>query len=517
MTEWVLAVDLGTSGLKVGAVSVDGSVLATHEVALSTRFLPGGGVEQDTEQWWDGVVDAAQSIAAQGVDTAAVVAVAITGQYGSTVPVGPDHRAVGPCLIWADERGGRYAKAAYGGPAAGYKPTVVAPWLRYTAGLPNPSGSDPSGHALWLRYGDPRTHRAARWLLEPVDFLGMRLTGEVAATPASMVASWLTDNRPGRDPAYVDKLVQLARRDPDKLPPLRPSGGVLGTLSARAAAALGLPAGVPVASGVTDLHAAHCGSGAVGHRQAHFAVSTTSWISCSVPFKKTDVLHQMASVPGLRPGDYLMIDNQETAGASLQWLRDGVLGPGPLLPEGWSPSYDALVDLAATAEPGAGGVVFMPWLKGERSPVDDLRLRAGFLNLSLDTDRADLVRAVLEGVAYDLRWLAEYADSFAGVRLDPLRVLGGGARSTLWCQVYADVLDRRVERVARPDVAQLRGAASAALVAIGRIGWDEVPSLVPVDAVFDPCAEHRSLYDDGYAAFRAAHKRLKSWYHRSAR
>jgi len=162
-------------------------------------------------------------------------------------------------------------------------------------------------------------------------------------------------------------------------------------------------------------------------------------------------------------------------------------------------------------------VVFMPWLKGERSPVDDLRLRAGFLNLSLDTDRADLVRAVLEGVAYDLRWLAEYADSFAGVRLDPLRVLGGGARSTLWCQVYADVLDRRVERVERPDVAQLRGAASAALVAIGRIGWDEVPSLVPVDAVFDPCAEHRSLYDDGYAAFRAAHKRLKSWYHRSAR
>ena len=516
---WALAIDLGTSGLKVGAIGVDGTILATHEVALRLQFVGDGGVEQDTDEWWDGIRDGVQHLLAQGQRPDELLAVGITGQYGSTVPVGADRRAAGPCLVWADQRGERYAKKAFGGPAAGYDPRIVVPWLRYTAGLPSTSGSDPSGHALHLRYADQRTYRAAQWLLEPVDFIGLRLTGEVAATPTSMVATWLTDNRPEsqQEPRYVPRLIELARREADKLPPLLPSGGVLGSLSAQAADDLGLRAGVPVASGVTDLHAAHVGSGTLGHKRAHFAVSTTSWISCALPFKKTDAFHQIASIPGVRAGEYLMINNQETAGASLQWLRDGVLGPGPGLPDDWSPSYDGLTELAATSEPGARGVMFMPWLKGERSPVDDLRLRAGFINLSLGTTRADLVRAVLEGVAYDFRWVVEFADKFAGQRLEPLRMLGGGARSTLWAQTYADVLDRRVERVQRPDVAQLRGVAFLALVATGHLKWDDVEERIPVDRTFDPDPSTRRLHDDRYAAFRGAHRSLKGWYHKLAR
>jgi xylulokinase len=502
-----------------GPTAPHGSIIATHETALRLHFVGQGGVEQDTEEWWDGIRDGVRHLLGSGLAAADLLAVGVTGQYGSTVPVGPDRRAVGRCMVWADRRGGRHAKQAFGGPAVGYDPRIVVPWLRHTAGLPSTSGSDPSGHALWLRYADPRTYRAARWLLEPVDFIGMRLTGEVGATPASMVATWLTDNRPDRQvqPRYVPKLIELARREPGKLPPLLPSGGVLGSLSSEAAEELGLRVGVPVASGVTDLHAAHVGSGTLGHRRAHFAVSTTSWVSCALPFKKTDVLHQIASIPGLRPGEYLMIDNQETAGASLQWLRDGVLGPGAGLPEGWSPSYEGLVELAATSVPGAHGVMFLPWLKGERSPVDDLRLCAGFINLSLESTRADLVRAVLEGVAYNFRWLVESADTFAGERLTPLRILGGGARSTLWCQTYADVLDRRIERVQRPDVAQLRGVAFIALVATGNLRWDDVAERIPVDRAFDPDPGNRELHDERYAAFRGAHRSLKGWYHKLAR
>jgi xylulokinase len=511
-TSWVLAVDLGTSGLKVGSVSEDGVLLSVFHADLTTTFTDDGGVEQDTDSWWVGVRAGVAHALAAGADPAALVAVAITGQYGSTVPVGPRGDAVGPCLIWADDRGARWARAAVGGPAAGYRPSVVAPWIRHTGGLPSPNGADPSGHALYLRYGRPELHARVALLLEPVDFLGLRFTGVAAATPASAVGSWLTDNRPGAPLEYVPKLVRLARRDPAKLPPLRPSGSVLGGIAADASAELGLPEGVPVLGGVPDLHAAYVGSGAVEDYQAHVAISTTSWVSCAVPFKKTDVFHQIASVPGVRPGQYLMINNHETAGACLQWVRDGVLRTPGGHGSDWQPSYDDLVALAAESPPGAGGVVFTPWLKGERSPVDDRNLRAAFLNVSLDTDQADLVRAVLEGVAYNLRWLLEAADSFAKQRLDPLRVLGGGAQSDLWCQIHSDVTGRRVERIGSPGHAQLRGVALLALVGLGRLTLPETAERVPLDTVFEPEPAAQATYEPLYRAFASAYGRLKGWY-----
>lgn len=504
---WVLAIDLGSSGLKVGAVGLDGAILAAAQRELVTDFLPGGGVQQDTAQWWDGIVDGVRELRVH-VDPAAVVAVGITGQYASTVPVGADTTAVAPCLMWADDRAGPYARATYGGIAAGYKPQAVLPWLRYTGGAPSPGGADPTGHALLLKNEAPQTYSAVRTFLEPVDYLGLRLTGRAAGTPASMVTWWLTDNRPGRPLRYVPELVALAGRDAAKLPELLASGSRLGGITAAAGAELGLPEGVPVVAGVPDLHAAYLASGVTEDYATHFTISTTAWVSCAVPFKKTDVVHQIASIPGVRPGRYLVINNHETAGVCLQWLRDGVLGGMD------STSYEDLVALAGQAAPGSGGVVFTPWLKGERSPVDDRRLRAAFLNVSLDTARAELVRAVLEGVAYNLRWLVEATDKFVGRRLEPLRVLGGGAQSDLWCQIHADVLGRAVDRVHDPAVAQLRGVATYALVSLGRLSLAEVPALVPAAQRFTPDPAAVATYEPLYQAFTQVHGRLKGWYHK---
>jgi xylulokinase len=506
---WLLAVDLGTSGLKVGAVAESGEILATHQTELTTHLGADGAVEQDTAQWWDGILGSARQIIASGVvQPAALVGVGITGQYASTVPVGADGEAVGPCLTWADDRGGALARQTYGGLAAGYKPTAIVPWLRYTGGAPSPGGADPAGHALFLKHDRPDVYARTSVLLEPLDYIGLRLTGRAAATPASMVASWLTDNRDGGRPAYVPNLVRAAGRDWDRLPELLPSGSVLGPVLPEVAADLGLPPGlsVPVVTGVPDLHAAYVASGAVEDFAAHFTISTTAWVSCALPFKKTDVLHQIASVPGVRAGQYLMIDNHETAGVCLQWLRDGVLG-------GRS-SYDELLALAAQAAPGSGGVLFTPWLKGERSPVDDRTLRAAFLNVSLDTDKSDFVRAVLEGVAYNMRWLVEAADRFAGRRLEPLRVLGGGAQSDLWCQIHADVLGRQVERVADPAFAQLRGVALYALMTLGRLRLDEVPGRVPAGDTFRPDPATGAVYAPQYEEFTKTYGRLKGMYRR---
>jgi xylulokinase len=228
-----------------------------------------------------------------------------------------------------------------------------------------------------------------------------------------------------------------------------------------------------------------------------------------VPFKKTDVLHQIASVPGPSPHGYLVANNHETAGACLQWLRDRVVAP-----DGGRPGFDVLCAEAATAPVGAGGVIFTPWLTGERSPVDDRNARAGFHNLSLSSDRAAMVRAVLEGVAYNNRWLHEAVEKFVKRRLDPIRVFGGGAQSDLWCQIHADVMDRTIERCADPLHANLRGAAILAGIALGEVDRAGAHEHTPVDTVFRPDPSTRDEYERLYAEFPKLYTSQKAMFRR---
>jgi xylulokinase len=335
----------------------------------------------------------------------------------------------------------------------------------------------------------------------------MRFTGIPAASHASMTAAWLTDNRALGTMAYDADLVALSGVDPDKLPPLVPTGSVIGTVQNSVAADLGLPPGVQVVTGTPDLHSAACGSGGVVDFQTHMAISTTSWISCPVPFKKTDILHQIATVPGLgvAGGEYVIANNHDTSGLCLQWLRDNVL-PGS--------DYDELNKLAAESAPGSGDVLFTPWLAGERSPIDDRYARGGLHNVSLTTSRGDMVRAVMEGVAYNDRWLHEFVEKFAKRRLDNIRIIGGGAQSDLWCQIHADVMDRTIERVAEPWYANLKGAAIFAGLALGEVRPEQVHGLVEVDRVFSPDPANRETYDRLYAEFPRLYKAQKGMFKR---
>lgn len=520
---WVLAVDLGNGGPKVGAVSPRGQILGTAFRPTQVEIGADGAATQDADEWWRQLVAATHEVLdGAPVSGAGAVAVAITGQWGSTVPVDVGGRPVGPVLLWADTRGGRYAREIVGGPlsVSGYAPHKVLPFVRATGGAPTPSGADPTGHAQLLAHDMPEVYRRAAVLLEPVDYLGMRLTGRAAATPASMILSWLTDNRVGAEPRYVPDLVRRARRDPALLPPLVPTGSVLGTVLPEVAEELGIVA-VPVVCGIPDLHAAILASGTIGAYETHYAVSTTAWFSARVPFKRTDVLHSIATVPGLDNRLPVVANNHETGGSALQWLREQVIAPHDGLrgggsgigdagaaPEGADPTYDDLVALAATAPAGSEGVVFAPWLAGERSPVEDKLLRAAFLNVSLRTDRATLVRAVLEGVAYNARWLFDRYQKFLRHEVGRVRIIGGGARSSLWNQIHADVLGIPVEVVDDPANAQLRGVALWAMVALGELRLDDVPALVPVAAVHRPDAGRSAEYAPIYREYQGLYKRL---------
>jgi len=414
----------------------------------------------------------------------------------------------------------------------GYAPQKVLPFIRITSGAPSLNGADPTGHALLLRERMPEIYAQTATLLEPVDYLGLRFTGRAAATPASMAASWLTDNRPGAAHGYVDALVTRTKRDRARLPELLPTGSVLGPLLPQVAESLGVSAslggdGVPVVCGTPDVHAAVVGSGAVAPYETHMAISTTSWVSSRVPFKRTDLLHSIAVIPGLDPNHPLVANNQETGGAALQWLREQIIAPHDGLIGGGSgigasgaaeekldPTFEEMLALAATAPAGSEGLLFMPWLNGERSPVDDKVARGGWLNLSLRTDRAMLIRSVLEGVAYNARWLFESYEKFLKRDVPRVRLLGGGAQSALWCQIYADVLGRPVEQVPDARHAQLRGAALWARISLGELRLEDVPDLVPAAETFVPSAHTRLTYGDAYAEYTKLHGTLKGLYAR---
>jgi len=511
---FVLAVDLGTGGPKLGLVSTRGEIAWWETRAVATHTGTAAEATQDAEEWWRLVVEGTRrGLDATGLKGDDVVAVAVTGQWASTVPVDESGAPVGECVMWMDARGRTLSRAVVSGPVSGYDPVALATWVRRTGGVPSTNGDDPLGHLLFLEREQPEVARRVRWYLEPVDYLTMRFTGIPAASHMSMTAAWLTDNRRLDLLAYDPKLVRLSGVPAAKLPPLVVSGSVIGPVQRSVAAELGISSRAQVVTGLPDLHASTVGSGCVQPFETHLSIGTTAWVGCPLPEKKTDVIRQMAAVPGLgvlSSAPYLLGNNQQSAGRCLQWFRETVAAGASGPPR----SYAEVTELAATAPAGSNGVVFTPWLAGERSPVDDRAARGGFHNVSLSTSTADLARSVLEGVAFNARWLLAAAEHFTGRRLDPLRLVGGGAQSELWCRIVADVCDRTVERVADPLLCGLRGAALAAGIAVGDIDRDDLRRLVPVDGTFPPDASNRAVYDRSFAEFPHLYRSQRRMFHR---
>jgi xylulokinase len=507
--QYVLAVDLGTGGPKVGLVSLTGVIACSEHLPVETRRASGGAATQDADEWWRLIITSARTaVRSATIPSEQIVAVSCTGQWASTVPVDAAGLPVGECLMWLDTRGAGLVRRAVGGPVGGYSPTAAVRWIRRSGGAPSTSGADPIGHMLFLENQLPLVSAAARWYLEPVDYLSMRFTGVAAASAASMAGAWLTDNRRSTQLHYDPVLIRASGVPEEKLPPLRPTGSVVGTVLPDVADDLGLDPGVVVITGTPDLHSAAAGAGAVLAYQPHLAISTTSWLSCPFPGKKTDPIRQMATVPGILPGLNLVANNQDSGGGALAWLQH-CLAEGDAID-----SYDRLTALAAEAEPGSGGVIFTPWLAGERSPVDNRAARAGFHNLSLQTTRAQLIRAVLEGVAFNARWLCEGVERFVGRSFGPIRAVGGGATSPLWCSIYASILDRPIEQVADPVHANLRGAALLAGIALGAVSAEEIGSLVEVQATHAPDPRTRQRYDRMFAEFPALYSAQRGLFKR---
>lgn len=508
--KYVLAIDLGTSGPKVALMSLQGELLGSEFEENRVTLLPDGGAEQDPEEWRQTIDTAIKRLLGKRLaPNEAVVAVGITGQWSGTVAVDRDGRAIGNAVIWMDSRGQPFVRKVGGGGMEfeGYNAGKLIQWLRLTGGIPGHSGKDPIAHILYLKHARPDVYQQAYKFLEPIDYLGASLTGQIAASVNSITLHWVTDNRNIGAIRYHDGLLRLSTLDRAKLPDLRPANATLGTLLPSVAKDWGLRGDVKVIMGSPDVHSAAVGSGAVRDNETHLYIGTSSWMTCHVPYKKTDVFHNIASLPSAIPGKYLLSNEQECAGVNLQYLRDNIFfHDDELATKKPADAYQLFDQIAARTPAGSGGLLYLPWLYGERTPVEDRFARGGFLNLSLSASREHMIRAVFEGVAFNARWLLKYVEQFIGAPLEAINFVGGGARSEVWSQIIADVLNRPIRQMKDPIEVNLRGAALLAAASLGHIRYDDIALRAPVAKTFSPNPDHRKVYDAMFKEFLAAYE-----------
>ncbi len=314
----------------------------------------------------------------------------------------------------------------------------------------------------------------------------------------------LTDNRRSNARDYDPTLMALAGIGADKLPPLIEIDAVVGGLRADVADELGLAAGIAVLGGVNDNHAVALATGALEKGRAGLSIGTTANISALVDGLKSDPAKRLSAMPSPVPGRNMVMAENGLGGKVLELTLRRLFFPetGPDA----EPPYGDVERAAAQGAPGSNGVVFLPWINGAGSPASNARARAGFLNISPATTRDDLMTAVLEGVAYNLRWLNEAVEEFVDDRFERVMFLGGGAQSDAWSRILADVLDRPVHQLADARFAPCKGLAYRALVRLGHLGEDARDDFLRVRAVYDPRAAHRALYDAVYGQFLAAYE-----------
>ena len=513
-SRFVLAIDLGSGGAKAAVVDDSGRIVGFAAEKVPVHLLPQGGAEQDPQDWWTAVRNAAtKALADSCVPPDRVFAVSCDSQWSVVVPIDREGEPLMRAVHWLDTRGGQYNRALTRGfpSIQGYNLCKLLKWIRLTGLAPTHSGVDSLGHVLFIRNERPDIYRRTYKFLEPMDYLNFRLTGRCAATQATMIPFLVVDNRRWSSTEYCLDLLRLAGIDREKFPDLIANDGEVGTLSPEAARELGLPTATRVLAGINDTHATAIGAGAVRDFDGIVYIGTSAVLTCHIPFKKADLQHMMTSMPSPLEQKYLLMAEQGNGGKNLDfYLRNIVyaedeFGTGPLPPD----AYDRVNRMVARVEPGSGGVLFLPWLNGTLAPEENAKARGGFFNLSLSSTRAQMTRAILEGLAFNSRWTIGPAEKFTGRRFERFRFAGGGALSDVWAQIHADVLGVPVLRVADPDRTTIRGVAFFALARLGFRSLEELPSLVKIDRVFEPQAQNRKIYDKLYRQFREIYKRNK--------
>jgi xylulokinase len=498
MAKYIVAHDVGTSGNKAVLVDTEGHVHGTSTEPYKVYYPKPDWAEQRPEDWWNAVTRTTRSLLEKtGVSPSDILCVTYSAQLLGIVPMDPKTGPLRPAIIWLDNRACKQAEQVM-------RKFINARLFALIAGTAL-CGKDGVPKLLWLKQEEPDIYKKMSCFLDVSGYLIYRSTG-------NMVMEWSGASVFGLDlkkKRWLSSIFRYVGLDPEKLPPLVRSIDQVGTLTKEAAEACGLLEGTPVIAGAGDGPCAAVGSGAVGEGEGHIYLGTSGWVGV-VTRRTPKGKCGAATIHSADPDKAFFFAESETAGACIQWMGDQLYqSEKPRVPD-----IHALMDeKVAQIPPGSGYLIFTPWMYGERAPISDCNVRAGFLNLSAEHTRDHMLRAVYEGVAYNIRWIVEIVEREFKFPLPHLRVIGGGAQGKILMQILSDVTQRKVETVRYPLEAGAIGAALVAAVGLGIYpDFESLKKVVKADKVFEPQRENRAVYDSLFHSYQEAYRSLRSFY-----
>lgn len=487
MAVYLLGIDIGTSSCKAALFRTDGTVAASGGSDYEVRYPEKGWAEQDPEVWWTGVCRAVRALTEEsGIDPSEIAGIGTDGQSWSAVALDAEGEVLCPTPIWTDTRSREICRKT--------AERLGEEKLFSVCGNPaQPGYTWPK--ILWYREARPEVFAKTAKILQSNSYLVYRMTGEITQDLSQGYGLACFDMRKG---CWDEALCSELGIPRGFLPEIVPCHQIAGRLTREAAEQLGLTEGIPVAAGGLDAACGTLGAGVVSPRQTQEQGGQAGGMSICID--------QYAADPRLIlgfhvvPGRWLLQGGTTGGGGALKWLRE------TLCPD---LSFERMSELAEQAPAGSGGVTFLPYMAGERSPIWNPNACGVFFGLNFSTTREQMIRACMEGVAYALRHNLETAEK-AGARAETLRAMGGSANSRIWTQIKADVTGCRIE-VPGSDTATTLGAAI--LAGVGTGVWqsfeEAAGQTVRVRRTFEPGTENKAVYDRGYETYRQLYENLK--------
>ncbi|MBO8182218.1 MAG: carbohydrate kinase [Archaeoglobus sp.] len=501
--ELVLAFDVGTTSIKCAAVNLDNfEVVSTASTKAKVIHPERDWAEKEPETLWESIVEISRK-AAEGYEEE-IKALIFVAHMAGIVPISKEGEPLRNIITWLDERAAGLPEDLWKGllKIQGYNLFKVLKFLRITGGAPSKTGKDVISKIVWIARNEPDVFDKTFKFLDVKGFLISKCTGEFVTSPDEANLTWLADTR-GRKAVWSESIMKDYGLNSGKFPEVKLSIDIAGEVNGKVAEEMGVQAGIPVVVGAGDIPSAAIGSGAIGEGDLHIYIGTSDWVAGHLSKRKTDISHYIGSLLSAIPERYLLIAEQEVAAGALEWFLKLI---------GMEGKYEEVSDLVSKSE---NNLIFLPWLYGERAPIDDPWVRGGLFNFSLENDKADILRAVMEGVALNIKWAYIFTEKLAAKTQQAVNMVGGGALFDVWCQMVADAIDRPIRRIKNPQETGIRGAAAIAAVSIGKAkSFEEAVAKFEVDKVFKPDKDSASKFNTKFREFEEAYKKLRKIYRR---
>ena len=504
--QYVLAHDVGTSSNKAMLIDTDGKIIAKSERGYDFSYPHPGWVEQDPADYWQAVAKSTRDVLGlSGVEADEILGIVFSTQAMGIIPIDKDDNILYNNITWVDGRAETQAKKLMNR-FLGRKVFKTLVGIEIT-------GKDVIPKLMWLKENHRDIYEKTAFFLDVNGYLKFRATGRKVAEWSGACSYAFNLNKKDWERIFF----RIAGIDTAKLPPLVRSIDKVGGLAAEAAAEMGLKAGTPVFGGCDDTQSAAKGTGANNEGEGHIYLGTSAWVGVMTE-KEHSFKHGAVCLQSADPAMNLVVGITESAGANLEWLIERFYRHEKnTIPDGGI--YDLLDEEAMATPPGADHLIFTPWLLGERCPVSTTTSRGTVFNLGLEHERGHFVRALAEGIGYNLRWIIENFEKDFGFNMSSLKITGGGSQNRHWMQIFADITKRNVITTNQPKTAGALGAAMCAFVGLGIYNdFSPVRTLAGEDSKFIPNPDNFEIYDKLFMDYKNIYNSLKKTYkHANAR